>query len=181
MTLKGGTERYGALAAALHWISAAAILAMVPLGFAARAGDPTRAETLLRLHLPLGLTIFGLTLARLAWRLADVRPAPPPSQPLWQRRLARGNHALLYALVVLLCTSGTALVALAHAAPSIFSGNAGSLPDFSTLPLLAVHAAAAFGLVGLLALHLGAVLHHHVVRGGDVLARMRVGSIRKVP
>ena len=142
---RGDTERYGATTATLHWLSAAAILATMPIGFAAaRASDPARATALLRLHLPLGFLIFGLTLARLIWRLADVRPPPPPGQPCWQRRLARGNHALLYALVLLLCASGTGLIVLSHAAALIFSGDAGRLPDFSVLPPMAVHVAGAF-------------------------------------
>lgn len=176
MALEGRANRYGTLAAALHWLSALAILAMLPLGFAAaHAGDPARATALLRLHLPLGLAVLALTLARIAWALVDVRPEAPPGQPRWQHRLARGNHILLYALVVLLSVSGIGLIALSGAAPAIFAGDAGRLPDFSTLPPMAVHAASALGLVGLLACHFGAVAYHQIYRRDSVLARMRVG------
>ena len=176
MALKGDTVRYGALAATLHWLSALAILAMVPLGFAAaHASGPAQAAALLRLHLPLGLIVLGLTLARAVWWLADTRPEAPPDQPRWQDRLARGSHVLLYVLIVLLCGSGIGLAALSHLASAIFTAGATRLPDFSAFPPMAVHAAGAFGLIGLLVLHLGAVLYHQLYRRDHILARMRVG------
>lgn len=177
MSLRGDTTRYGVLAALFHWLSALAILAMIPLGFvAAHAHDPERAAALLRLHLPLGLIILVLTLARVAWWLVDTQPVPLAGQPRWQYRLASGSHLLLYVFILVLCGSGIGVVARSGAAPSIFAGNAAKLPDFMTFAPMAVHVAGAFALVGLLVLHLGAATYHQWWRRDRLLARMRVGS-----
>ncbi len=176
MVLEGETVRYRALAATLHWLSAGAILVMIPLGFAAAyASGPAQAAALLRLHLPLGVTVLGLTLVRVAWWLVDVRPDALPGQSRWLARLAGGSHVLLYILIVLLCVSGIGLVVLSHAVPAIFTAGAVRLPDFSTFPPMAVHVAGALGLIGLLVLHLGAVVYHQLYRRDHILARMRVG------
>ena len=180
MSPKGDANRYGMLAATLHWVSALAILTTIPLGFsAAHASDPARAAALLRLHLPLGLTILGLTLVRAVWWLADSHPAAPADQPMWQHRLARGSHLLLYGLIVLLCGSGIGVVALSHAAPAILSGGPAGLPDLQALPPMKVHAASAFVLISLLILHLSAVAYHQFWRRDRPLARMRVGRAQE--
>ena len=176
MVLKGDPDRYGVIAAMIHWLSAAAILAMIPLGFtAADAHDPARVAALLRIHLPLGRFILVLTLARMIWWLVDVRPARPSGQPVWQHRLASGSHLLLYGLILLLCGSGIGIMIMSGAAPDIFSGKTGILPDFTTFPPMPVHAAAAFALIGLLILHLAAALYHQFWRRDRLFARMRVG------
>ncbi|PZP42693.1 MAG: cytochrome B [Azospirillum brasilense] len=177
MFLKGDPNRYGVIAAMLHWLSAAAILAMIPLGFiAAHAPDAAQATALLRIHLPLGLVILALTVARIIWWLVDIRPAPPSGQTDWQHRLAGGSHVLLYVLILLLCGSGIGVVILSGAGPEIFSGRTGKLPDFMTFPPMRVHAAGAFALIGLLILHFIAALYHQFWRRDRLFARMRVGS-----
>lgn len=176
MSLKGSANRYGRVAAMTHWLSASAILAMIPLGFiATHTSDPARVAALLRLHLPLGLIVLALTLARAAWWLVDIRPAPPTGQARWQQRLASGSHLLLYILILLLCGSGIGVIVLSGAAPHIFSGAADKLPDFVAFPPMTVHALGAFALVGMLVLHVAAVVYHQFWRRDRLLARMRVG------
>lgn len=173
MFLKGDSGKYGLVAATFHWVSALAILAMIPLGFtAAHAADPTQTAFLLRLHVPLGVLVLVLTLARIGWRLVDIRPAPPAG-PRWQHRLASGTHLLLYVLILLLCGSGIGVVALSGAASEIFSGTGEKLPDFMTFPPMTVHALGAFALIGLLALHIAAGMYHQFWLRDRLFTRMR--------
>ncbi len=171
-------RRYGSLAIAFHWTLAAAILAALPLGLlAARASDDGRAAALLRIHVPLGMLILILTLARAAWRYRHRPPPAPAGLPRWQAGAARVSHALLYILPVAVAASGIALLALSGAAPILFSRVQGALPDFSRFPPMAVHALGAFALIGLVCLHLAAVIHHQFVRRDRLLARMGIGSL----
>lgn len=175
-------KRYDVVARSLHWLSALAILLVLPIGLlAARASSDHQAVALLRVHVPLGLLILALMLARLAWRRRHVPPAPPSDTPRWQVTLARVVHVLLYALPIVIAASGIGLMALSGAAPLIFGRTGGRLPDFSRFPPMTVHATGALALVGLLALHVAAVAYHQFVRRDRTLARMGIGAHAETP
>lgn len=173
---KSRPDRYGGVAVSLHWLSAAAILALLVTGFrAAGSGDPAAEAALLRLHVPLGITVLVLTVLRLAWRLfLDRRPHPIAGMPRWQDRLARMTHAAFYVLLFAMFGSGIALVATSGAGP-VLLGGAGMLPEFEDFAPLAAHAIGAMLLIALLVLHTGAALHHHFVRRDGIFRRMWYG------
>lgn len=176
MTLKGNAGRYGILAATLHWVSAAAILGMVALGFAAaNSADGGRTAGLLRVHVPLGLLVLALTVARLVWWLLDRRPAAPAG-PRWQRIAGRVNHAAMYGIVLLMGVSGIGVMVLSGAAAILFSGAVTAMPHFFDFAPMRAHALGAIVLVALFGLHVSAALYHQFYRRDHLLARMRVGS-----
>ena len=176
MTLRGNAGHYGAMAAALHWVSAAAIVAMVAIGFAAATSANTEWTTaLLRIHVPLGLIVLALTMARLVWWLLDRRPAAPAG-PNWQRIAARLNHAALYGIVVLMGVSGIGVMVLSGAAAILFSGTTTALPRFFDIAPMKAHALGAIILVALVGLHVGAAIYHQFYRRDHLLARMRIGG-----
>lgn len=175
MTLKGNAGRYGNLATTLHWVSAAAIVVMVAVGFAAaNSADAGRTAALLRLHVPLGLVVLALTVARLVWWLLDRRPAAPAG-PRWQRIAGRLNHAALYGIVLLMGMSGIGVMVLSGAAAIVFSGAATAMPHFFDFAPMKAHALGAIVLVALFGLHIGAALYHQFYRRDHLLARMRIG------
>ena len=179
MTLKGSAGRYGTLAATLHWVSAIALAGMVAVGFAAaNSADAGRTAALLRTHVPLGLLLLALTLARLVWRLFDRRPAAPAG-PRWQQIAARLNHAALYGVVILMGVSGIGVMVLSGAAAIVFSGAATAMPHFFDLAPMKAHVLGAILLIGLFGLHVSAALYHQFYRRDHLLARMGVGSDTK--
>ncbi len=178
MTLKGDALRYGSVQAALHWMSAAAILVLLALGLAAAAsGASAPKAALLQAHAPLGLFTLALTIARIGWRFFDRRPDEPAGQPHWQSVASRSVHALLTLATLAMGASGTALMALSGAGAVLFAGAPGPLPDFWHFRPMTVHAAGAAAMAGLLCLHVGAALHHQFVRHDRLLGRMGVGPV----
>jgi cytochrome b561 len=177
MILRGTPDRYGRVAVVLHWTSAIAIGALLLLGIAAaNTTDPAVVTRLLRIHVSLGILVLVLTAARIVWRLADVRPAPPVGQPQWQRVVASFVHTLLYGLIVVLGASGIGVMVLSGLGPILFGGVDKPLPDFAIFRPLLAHEAAAFTLIFLLCAHVGAALHHQFVRRDRLLARMGFGQ-----
>ncbi|MCY3768016.1 MAG: cytochrome b/b6 domain-containing protein [Gammaproteobacteria bacterium] len=77
MGAKSTTDRYGAVAVTIHWLSALLILVMVGSGFRADAmEDPAGKAAILRVHVPVGMAVLLLTLGRIGWWLwADSKPA----------------------------------------------------------------------------------------------------------
>jgi cytochrome b561 len=177
MSWKSSTRRYGAVAIFIHWVSAAAILALFALGFlAANAGDPAAKAALLRVHVPLGLIALALTLLRLLWWLVDRRPAPQPGQPGWQTTVERAVRAVIYVAILAMGASGIATIALSGAAAILFFGAPGPLPDFWNFPPMRAHLTAAIALLALAGLHIAAAFYHQFYRRDRLLGRMGIGA-----
>jgi cytochrome b561 len=195
MSIKGEASRYGSIAIALHWLSAAAILTTLPIGFATAllsvASDHSgtaflsfasrhsgTAAPIFRAHVSLGILILLLTLTRLFWRFFDQRPDEAPGQPHWQALTASVLHWLLYGLLIIIPISGIGLIILSSAIPVLLMDVSGPLPSFFKFWPAIVHSLAAFTLIGLLFVHVGAVLYHQHYKRDGLLARMGVKFTR---
>ena len=170
-------EGYSPAQKALHWATALLIVTLVPVGLTmTRLGDHPVAGTLYELHKSVGLTVFGLALARVAVRL--VRGAPPlvPGLPLWQRAAAHGSHIALYILIVLVPVLGWAGTSACCAPVNLFWTVPLTLPVGGGMegakPILGLHEAMALTLAGIVAIHVAAALYHHLIRRDDTLRRM---------
>lgn len=178
--IAGTDVRYGAVAIALHWLVAAALVATFPLGlYMADLPDSPRKLELAAYHKWIGVTVLALMAARLAWRLAHRPPPLPSAMPAWQRHAAVAAHWGLYALLLAIPVSGW-LYSSAAGVPTTYLG-LWALPDLvgadealaATLKL--AHQALAFALLALVVIHVAAALKHHFVDGDGLLARMLPG------
>lgn len=169
--------RYTTVAVFLHWIIAVAIFATMALGVYMHELElsPARLK-LYAYHKWIGVTIFGLVLLRLAWRLAHRPPPPPANMPAWQHRAAAGAHAALYLLTLAIPLSGW-LMSSAYGFQVVYLGVL-PIPDLLARDkaladqLRDVHYALNILMFAVLVLHVAAALKHHVVDRDDVLARM---------
>ena len=176
--------RYGAVAIALHWVLAVAILTAFGVGLYLEGQPFTPAKLkLINWHKWAGVTILALSLLRLVWRLTHRPPALPArierAMPAWQRAAHHGTHHLMYLLFFAVPLLGWAYSS-AKGFPVVWFGVL-PLPDLVTPdPALAesikpLHGLAAWGLIGLVALHVGAALKHQFIDRDNLLARMRPG------
>ncbi|MBG9387609.1 cytochrome b [Caenimonas aquaedulcis] len=102
-------ETYSKVAVALHWLVAAALLAQFLLGWWMLdiPKDPPGVRAWwFNLHKSIGLCIALAVALRLAWR-ASHPVGQHPGLPVWQRRVARVSHWLLY-----LCTAALPVTGL---------------------------------------------------------------------
>ncbi|WP_244849599.1 cytochrome b [Caballeronia sp. SL2Y3] len=100
-------DRFARPLVALHWIIAAAIIAMLCIGFymvGLPRGLPFK-STLINFHKSLGMTVFLLVLIRILVRLAYGRPPLPP-MGAWQRAAASTTQALLYVGMIAMPLTG---------------------------------------------------------------------------
>lgn len=174
MSTKSTATRYGSVAILIHWSSALAVILAFTAGFVvANFAPPDRQGPILIAHITLGLMVFALTLLRIVWWLvADKRPLPA-DEPGLQQIAARTVHVALYALLILMGTSGIMTIILSGALPTILSG--GPVPDFSELIPRVAHGIMSKLLLLLFVSHVGAALWHQFVRHDHLLARMGVG------
>jgi cytochrome b561 len=176
MPARNTSVRYGYVAQALHWVIVALLVVQVTLAKIAE-GLPLGLEKLavLARHKSFGITILGLAIVRLGWRLFNRPPAEPP-MPRWQFAVARLNHWALYALLFAMPITGW-LMSSAHAYPVSWFGLV-QLPDLVAPDemleerLEAVHETLAKLLIALVLLHVAAALKHQFVDRDGLLFRM---------
>ena len=182
MPARNSSVRYGSVAQFLHWGIVVLLIVQVTLGKIADS-LPVGLERLVMMarHKSFGITILGLALLRLAWRLID-RPPPPPPMPRWQQIAARLNHWGLYALLFALPLSGWLMSSAANRPASWFG--LAQLPDFiAPDPGLKevfeeVHEMLVNVLFVLAGLHVAAALKHQFVDRDGLLLRMLPGRAR---
>lgn len=174
MALKSSSDRYGAIAVAIHWATAVAVAGLLVSGFrAAGTIDPVAKEGLLRIHAIVGGTVLLLTLTRIAWWVfADRHPAEPAGTPRLQGLAARAVHLLFYVVLIGMAASGIGMLALSGAANILFGGAPGPLPDFMVYAPRIPHGFGAFFLVALVLTHVAAALYHQYLLRDRLLARM---------
>jgi cytochrome b561 len=176
--LRNTAERWGSVAKSLHWVVVALIL--LQFWLASRAEDlplgMAKLATLAR-HKSVGITILGLAVLRLLWRVLQKQsPLLPTTLRPWERGAAWLTHTGLYVLLFVLPLSGWAMSSAKNYPVSWFSQF--TLPNLvapdETLfeRLRSLHGALAFTLMVLAALHVLAALQHHFIRRDAVLVRM---------
>jgi cytochrome b561 len=177
MPFRNTTARWGAIAQSFHWIIVALILTQfvlatqydrLPLGMAKLA--------VIARHKSVGVTIFGLAILRLAWRLMNPTPLLPNTLKPYERVLANITHFALYALILVMPITGWIMSSARNFPVSWF--NLFQLPDLvaPSRPLYdlmhATHGILAWTLVGVATLHVLAAIKHHFILKDDTLRRM---------
>lgn len=171
--------RYNQGAIAFHWIITVLIVLNFALAWYSEDLPKEEHMRLMGFHIATGLTILGLTVLRIVWRL--VHPAPPLVDTLkaWELALAKVVHGLLYFLMIAIPLAGWAMVS------SFGKGAAVSWYGFLDIPALPVSADKATGemfeeshevlailMLVLLALHVVAALKHQLIDRDATVSRM---------
>lgn len=167
---------------ALHWLMAAAVLAMLFIGVGMVSTTSTAYVTLLALHRPLGIAILLLVLLRLPLRIMTGAPALPDDLPRIQKRAAVASHILLYLAMAGMPLIGWAMLS-AGGYPVLLTKSM-ALPailprDLALYAFLRqAHTVVALLFFALILAHLSAALMHGLIRRDGVLRSMTVGHRR---
>ena len=96
----GEAHGYSAVARAFHWVTAALVLTMLPIGIAMANFDLGGAveDPLYHIHRSIGALVLVITAARLIYRLFNPAPPLPADMPALQQFAALATHWGLYAL-----------------------------------------------------------------------------------
>ena len=112
MALSNTTTRYGGVTKTFHWLTAALILAIIPLGLIANklpydtSDQLAQKAFLFSLHKTLGVTVFFVALARILWALSQVKPGSLHPDRKAETLLAEVVHWLLYGSLVIAPLTG---------------------------------------------------------------------------
>lgn len=190
-TMQAGMERYTVVAMALHWLIAAAVLAMFATGlWMVDAIDvkATRADAfaVYQWHKSLGLSILLAMGLRILWRTVHRPPPLPSTMTAFERMAAHTAHTGFYVLLLAVPLLGWAMVsASVFGLPTIWFG----LFEWPHLPVLSAledkksveeafktaHRWGAYALIGLVVMHIAAVVKHALIDRDGVIKRMLPG------
>lgn len=187
-------QRYTKTAIVFHWVIALFILFNICIGsFMESLEQPLRTQVV-SVHASLGITVLGLAILRILWRVTHRPPDFAGVMAAWEKHVAHLAHAFLYFLMVTVPLTGF----------SILSSNAPRPPGtgiriwvFTDIPRISVlqqnpdagyrrilhdfflemHHLSAWILAGLLVLHVAAALKHQFKDKHPEFARMGIGPL----
>ena len=166
---------YTRTARLLHWLTAGLLVGLVGLGVTMTRWIPD--EQKIRVyswHEWIGVTVFALTAFRLLWTMSH--PPPPISLSPAERIARRVVHSAIYVVLLTQPIVGW-IMSCAFDFPVVYLGIIPLPVIVEANPELAarmqrIHDLLALVLVGLVALHLGAIANHHLFRRDGIMRRM---------
>lgn len=183
--------RYTGVAMILHWIVAALLILNVALGLSADYIPDSYVRSVIDLHKSIGITVLGLVILRVLWRVSHKPPAMPKTYAPWERLAAHAAHGALYLVILALPVSGWMHDSAWKGAAShpIFLYGLIPWPRIGWIEnvephhketlhtvFFSVHVYAAYALYALLALHIIGALKHQFWDREPELQRMLPGG-----
>lgn len=169
------TQRYTGIAIALHWLVAAGIVANVALAWLWPHLADANVRPAIDTHKSIGITILGLAILRVLWRITHRPPPLPLAYRPWEGRAAHIVHWALYFLLFAMPLTGWIMDSAykdAAAHPMLLFGlfewpRIGAVLHMAAGPKAAIHdgfgaahARLSYLLYGLFALHVAGALKH---------------------
>jgi cytochrome b561 len=174
MSILNNISKYGLLNKLVHWLTAAGLLIQIPLGFylVDLDFDQTRVD-IENYHILFGLIIFYATLIRLAFKLLTQSPNFNDNTFLGQKILAKLNHFFLYLTLLTITISGIFKKLFNGEDLVIFFKKINLTYNFElSEQFYSIHILANYTLIGLICLHILAVLFHKFLLKEDILKRI---------
>lgn len=181
------TKRYTTPAIIAHWLIAVLMIGNLLLGLLAEKLPDEKIRLAIDTHKSIGITVLGLVLLRILWRLGHKPPPFAAGMAAWERALAHIAHFGLYAFMLWMPLTGWLHDSAWKAAPEIpmrlfglFEfprvGFVMALPDDRKEYLHglfgAMHEIGGYVLIVLLLLHVAGALKHQFVDGEPEFGRM---------
>lgn len=184
--------KYTRVAMALHWAVALLILANIALGLGASLLPTSilsdvNARFVIDTHKSIGITVLGLAIIRILWRLSHRPPPLPDAFQRWEKTTAHWTHISLYVLIFALPLSGwmhdSAWDAAAAHPMHLFGlvpwprigflmDLAPALKDRLHTQLGTLHTLFGYALYAVLTLHIVGALKHQWIDRHPVIGRM---------
>ena len=174
MSILNNKSKYGSLSKLFHWLTAAGLIVQIPLGFylVDLDFDQTRVD-IENYHILFGLIIFYVTLIRLIFKVLTPIPDFKGSAFLGQKFIARLNHLLLYLTLLTVTFSGILKKLFNGESLVVFFKEINLTYNYElSEQFYSIHILANYALIGLITLHILAVLFHKFLLRENILKRI---------
>jgi cytochrome b561 len=183
----GLAGRYTTPAIIAHWLVALLMIGNLALGLLAEKLPEEDIRFAIDTHKSIGITVLGLVLLRILWRVGHKPPPFSAGMAAWERGLAHVAHFGLYAIMLFMPLTGWMHDSAWKAAPEVPMKLFGlfewprlsfimSMPDEPKERLHGLlgemHEIGGYALIILLILHIAGALKHQFVDGHPEFRRM---------
>ena len=174
MHVRNTLTEYGLISKLLHWVSALLLFAQIPLGFyLVDLEFGIERINLENIHITIGLSIFYLVILRLLYKSLNPTPKLGPSVFTGQKFLAKLNHVLLYVTILSITISGISKKLFNGETLTIFYKKIQIQDNFGLSELFYdIHVVSNYVLIGLIIIHILAVIVHKLFFDDNLLKRM---------
>ena len=174
MSILNNKTKYGLLSKLFHWLTAAGLIVQIPLGFYLVDLDFDQFKVdIENYHILFGLIIFYATLIRLIFKLLTPTPDFKGSAFPGQKFVAKLNHLLLYLALLTVTISGIFKKLFNGESLVIFFKKINLTYNFDlSEQFYSIHILANYALIGLIGLHILAVLFHKFLLRENILKRI---------
>ena len=174
MHVRNTLTEYGLISKLLHWVSALLLFAQIPLGFyLVDLEFGIERINLENIHITIGLSIFYLVILRLLYKSFNPTPKLGPSVFTGQKFLAKLNHVLLYVTILSITISGILKKLFNGEMLTIFYKKIQIQDNFELGELFYdIHVISNYVLIGLIIIHILAVIVHKLFFDDNLLKRM---------
>jgi cytochrome b561 len=100
------SSRYTTPAIWLHWLVALGIIVNIALAWTWDSLPDAQVRPAIDLHKSIGITVLGLAIMRLLWRLTHTPPALPTTFQRWEITTSHITHWALYLLIFTMPITG---------------------------------------------------------------------------
>lgn len=184
-------QRYTTPAIVFHWLIALAIVTNVALAWTWPNLADAQVRPAIDLHKSIGITVLGLAVMRLLWRLTHRPPPFPRGYAKWEATTAHVTHWLLYAVIFAMPLTGWIMDSAYEKAATtpMYLYGAFQFPRIGFITALdpatkkavhdgfgAAHSLIAWVIYALFGLHVAGALKHQWLDGTRELRRMGVGG-----
>ncbi|MDA9658185.1 cytochrome b/b6 domain-containing protein [Candidatus Pelagibacter sp.] len=174
MPILNNKSKYGLISKLFHWLTAAGLIVQIPLGFYLVDLDFDQSKVdIENYHILFGLIIFYLTLIRLTFKLLSPSPNFNDNAFPGQKILAKLNHFFLYFALLSITISGILKKLFNGESLNIFFKKINLTYNYElSEQFYSIHVLANYVLIGLIALHILAVLFHKFFLKENILKRI---------
>jgi cytochrome b561 len=155
----------------LHWLTVVVLAVQITVGFALMGGPGMATMRWLPFHMSLGVSILGVILIRIIWRVFEVAPTRRPSPAI--RRLGSLVHVSLYVLIFAIVITGwfayrpVPLTPPAHLFGRLPAPTAPRIEGVSARDFALIHRSLVYAFLALVGTHVAAALvHAFILRDG---------------
>ena len=174
MRLTNSLTEYGFISKVFHWLSAAVLIIQIPLGFYLVDMDfSDKRLTVESIHVTLGLSIFYLILFRLLYKTLNPTPRLQNSLFPGQKIIAKLNHIFLYVSILVITISGALKKLFNGEELDMFFFKLEIKDNFELAEIFyEIHIIGNYTLIGLITLHISAVIIHKILFKENLLKRI---------
>jgi len=172
MALNDLSKKYSLGTRVIHWVTAALVLVIFPLGKYMDELSKAEKMNVLPAHALLGILVLLLTLLRIYFFFKHKRPESVKTGSSLNDKFAVFIQSSFYYFLIVLVLTGIGVIITGGYWEALLNGTTDALKSHGSIPLLSLHALLATIIMILLTVHVIGVFRHLIKKKENIFKRI---------